>query len=1112
MDGGLGFFSKIAMQYGDFPVGRRATGLQKVVGSPAYAALICLATLVGLHVDIIALGASLGRSSSESAAIVAATFAPVGAAWVADLAVSVYAYRTSRVHAESLGLVMVGVDVAATLAAVLAMILCTVGVADRDSGILVFPSDGTWDVGGLCAVVGRLFHLGSFVSHLLLAIAHIKFVVVLARYRVWHLVHCAMEGAISAGEHWSNLQAIRATKVTCVVLLSIAVVVISGTSQLSAAQDRERYNGMVRALVGTVLPTVRDQATLDRLYANLQRGRTPLDVLQITSGAFTVGPPPGSEEASLVAHALVVRDDGEATEARFWTDDWARDRMVTLCWWHIILAVQIPLYMAFLFFTSVRAVLKPLRSLLHEVFVIAGEIEKVGLVVHGRGGAAPPVARTVSKAGGRRRALDSLPAQIAGVAHTMRVMLLAATRGRNVMQRLFHEAEVEGREGATQWLDLYGVLNRDVNESHAHGSKGGAAGARLIAHLAKGLRQRTPAGLMAQGSSEGRRATTHSATPALVARTPSKSGNGAASGRSFKRVHRSVGAVVGKSIDEDASVEAAPPERVDRLVLLGTPEWDVMELEEDEILTHVLEMFAVLGLTTRREQSRRSMALSRSTTADKGSTGTGASSVGRPSNTSRGAGAVHRALRLDTDLDGDEGLVDEEVLRMFLCRLRARYADRPYHNWRHAVDVCHTAFCMLISSPELTNALTRLDAVAVLVAACGHDVGHLGVSNGFLVATRHPLALKYNDESVQENMHAAVLFQIMAESSATDVLAALKPAEFARVRKLIIRLIICTDMSKHFDLQAAIELVADRFPDDEPVGTVVRSDLSSMLCAVLHLADLGHTFKPVSLSPQWAARVVDEFYHQGDCERELGMNVNPMMDRNSGRVPVQQMEFYEVFIRPYLTQLLRVAPSMAPILTRTVLMYLYWASEAIPLMSADDGSALLSNGASHEKERDGGKEKEEKEKEKEKEERKEKEMDTRSSAASRWLDGKDGKETRTSLIWRGGANRAGSTAALHTSSQRRQHALRVRDFVLSALPLCDDEKAVVAAATQFLSACVPEGGVSLIGKDAYDAAYAARLGLGTGERMVAPSPSTSRKNLARSKPTSAMEAERANRE
>ena len=43
----------------------------------------------------------------------------------------------------------------------------------------------------------------------------------------------------------------------------------------------------------------------------------------------------------------------------------------------------------------------------------------------------------------------------------------------------------------------------------------------------------------------------------------------------------------------------------------------------------------------------------------------------------------------------------------------------------------------------------------MLVAALCHDLGHPGVSNKFLVETRHELAMTYNDRSCLENMSCA---------------------------------------------------------------------------------------------------------------------------------------------------------------------------------------------------------------------------------------------------------------------------------------------------------------------------------------------------------------------
>ena len=96
--------------------------------------------------------------------------------------------------------------------------------------------------------------------------------------------------------------------------------------------------------------------------------------------------------------------------------------------------------------------------------------------------------------------------------------------------------------------------------------------------------------------------------------------------------------------------------------------------------------------------------------------------------------------------------------------MRDSYDDHPYHCWRHAVDVTHSAFVLLILCWDWVQThMSDLDVLCVLVACIGHDVHHRGVSNGFLCRTADALAITYNDKSVQEMMHAASLFTLMAQ-------------------------------------------------------------------------------------------------------------------------------------------------------------------------------------------------------------------------------------------------------------------------------------------------------------------------------------------------------------
>lgn len=96
-----------------------------------------------------------------------------------------------------------------------------------------------------------------------------------------------------------------------------------------------------------------------------------------------------------------------------------------------------------------------------------------------------------------------------------------------------------------------------------------------------------------------------------------------------------------------------------------------------------------------------------------------------------------------------------------------------------------------LSGGALNSLLKPFDALTLLVAAIGHDVGHPGVNNAFLVALNAPLAQLYNDRSVLEAFHCAAYSQILRR---------FWPAAFDEIpmRRLMINSILATDMGLHF--------------------------------------------------------------------------------------------------------------------------------------------------------------------------------------------------------------------------------------------------------------------------------------------------------------------------
>lgn len=49
--------------------------------------------------------------------------------------------------------------------------------------------------------------------------------------------------------------------------------------------------------------------------------------------------------------------------------------------------------------------------------------------------------------------------------------------------------------------------------------------------------------------------------------------------------------------------------------------------------------------------------------------------------------------------------------------------------------------------------------------------------------------------------------------------------------------------------------------------------------AVLHSADISNPIKSFNVYSQWTDRIIEEFWNQGDKERELGMTLTYLCDK-----------------------------------------------------------------------------------------------------------------------------------------------------------------------------------------------------------------------------------------
>ncbi|XP_034057077.1 cAMP-specific 3',5'-cyclic phosphodiesterase 4D-like isoform X3 [Gymnodraco acuticeps] len=226
------------------------------------------------------------------------------------------------------------------------------------------------------------------------------------------------------------------------------------------------------------------------------------------------------------------------------------------------------------------------------------------------------------------------------------------------------------------------------------------------------------------------------------------------------------------------------------------------------------------------------------------------------------------------------------------------HADVAYHNNIHAADVVQSTH-VLLSTPALEAVFTDLEIMAVLFASAIHDVDHPGVTNQFLINTSSELALMYNDASVLENHHLAVGFKLLQENNC-DIFQNLSKKQRESLRKMVIDMVLATDMSKHMNLLADMKTMVET-KKVTSLGVLLLdnySDRIQVLQNMVHCADLSNPTKPLEIYRQWTDRIMEEFFTQGDRERDKGMEISPMCDKHNASVEKTQVGFIDYVVHP----------------------------------------------------------------------------------------------------------------------------------------------------------------------------------------------------------------------
>eukprot|EP00927_Polykrikos_kofoidii_P074272 TRINITY_DN7025_c0_g1_i1.p1 TRINITY_DN7025_c0_g1~~TRINITY_DN7025_c0_g1_i1.p1 ORF type:complete len:501 (-),score=80.44 TRINITY_DN7025_c0_g1_i1:70-1572(-) len=273
-------------------------------------------------------------------------------------------------------------------------------------------------------------------------------------------------------------------------------------------------------------------------------------------------------------------------------------------------------------------------------------------------------------------------------------------------------------------------------------------------------------------------------------------------------------------------------------------------------------------------------------------------------------------------LEGESHQRFNTALKNFFTNIDKHYKpDVIYHGVAHAVDVASGVQGML-STRFMIAKTTDLDHLMAIVAALIHDVGHPGKNAAYLMKIMDPLAIRYNDHSILENMHLALSFDIMQSDQNSDWFGMLEGTTREYVRRGLIDMVLGTDMSKHADHVKNVTHFAEEHDAAHEEGEHGQEDEHGLLetklfllRTVLHASDISNPCRPRAIMLAWTQKVCQEFWAQGDVEKTQGLPISPMCDRNGNvggmnTIAAGQLGFTRFIVKPFFWPLAALMPEL----------------------------------------------------------------------------------------------------------------------------------------------------------------------------------------------------------
>lgn len=260
-----------------------------------------------------------------------------------------------------------------------------------------------------------------------------------------------------------------------------------------------------------------------------------------------------------------------------------------------------------------------------------------------------------------------------------------------------------------------------------------------------------------------------------------------------------------------------------------------------------------------------------------------------------------------------------------------------YDNWARAVDSTQFLAIMIIEG-KLDKVLIKQEIFALITACICHDAGHEELLDESNPLTYTPHAILYKNQSINETHNCTAVIEILTKEDC-NIFINFDQKLYKRMWKSIIKLIIATDMGKHYKIMNTF----DQLVSQEIFGLKVQKHRDLLMKMIIKIADMSRACRDFEIASASRDELCKDFFNHGDLDQAEGLHFDSEneFDRKHLNREKSVLGFYQYVCLPPFRLLTHVLPDLMPFTEKLEENVEKWKQEDFKRRAKEDAEEAM---------------------------------------------------------------------------------------------------------------------------------------------------------------------------